>query len=165
MAESPASDSSILDTILKWGGALGIGGIAVAVFKRWARERPQADLAAKKFGASSYRYIRVNNPGTSPILISQVQVCPPIYFITKSHSEKDIGAAMDGGDDVNALLGPGATHDLLIINRWKNASQPVLFRICWHKTNSRRWQLPVTISTSTQVIDRIADATAEKFIG
>jgi hypothetical protein len=96
-------------------------------------------------------------------------VSPPIYGLARDHSAGAIaGTLVD--DDVNVLLEPSKSHDLVLIDRRNHLelpkdapSQRVYILIHWRKTSSN-WlpQVPIVISTSTDDIQRIAAATTEE---
>jgi hypothetical protein len=135
---------------------------AFTVWDRWARGRPLAWVTAIKYGGGSYKYLRVANPGPGGLFIRRVDVHPPLYGIAKDHSVPAMAAIWVKGD-VQVLLEPGKTHDLVIVNLSNHLedapSQRVYMFIHWRKTTSSwLWQLPVPVVTSTHDIKRIADA-------
>jgi hypothetical protein len=132
------------------------------------RGRPLAWVTAKKLvvgASSSYEYIRLQNPGPVGVFIKRVRAYPPIYGIAKDHSAGAITRAVVKFD-VNVLLGPSDTHDLVIVPLRDPSKVPkdepsrwVCFLIYWRKTSSS-WlpQVPVPVMTSTHDIQRIAAA-------
>jgi hypothetical protein len=161
----------MLEAIKLVGGIAGLVSAAFLIWDRWARGRPLAWVTAKKFGASSYEYIRVVNPGPGGVFIRRVDVSPPIYGLAKDHSAGAIaGTLVD--EDVQVFLETGKTHDLVLIDGRNQLEVPkdappqrVYMFIRWRKTSSS-WlpQVPVIIATSTLDIQRIAAATTEKAV-
>jgi hypothetical protein len=111
-------------------------------------------------------YIRILNPGPTDVLIQRVRVRPTIYGVAKDYSRRGRQAFFEGAD-VNVLLRPGQEHELPIIDlrneENKNVSQRVCFCIYWRKTSSN-WlpQAPVTVRSSTRVIEQIVAATPQQ---
>jgi hypothetical protein len=145
-------------------GLAGLGTLAFTVWDRLLRGRPLPKVAAKKYGANSFKCIRVHNPGPADVFIVRVHADPPIYAVAANHSEKAVMAAASS-DDVNVLLRSGETCELLIfepVDLPKDAPpQQVRFTIYWYKTNSSwLWQPAITVKTSTRDIGSIADAVA-----
>jgi hypothetical protein len=162
----------MLETIKTIGAYAGLVTAAFVVWDRWARGRPLAWVTAKKFGANSFKYIRLQNPGPADVFIMGVRADPPIYGIARDHSEKAIAEAVVE-IDVNVLLWQGETYDLPIfelpkpVDAPKDARpQPVRFVIYWYKTSSS-WlrQVPVTVRSSTRDIESIAAALAAQRSG
>jgi hypothetical protein len=54
----------MLETIKTVGSFAGLFTVAFMVWDRLVRGRPLAWVTAKKFGASSYVYIRIRNSGS-----------------------------------------------------------------------------------------------------
>jgi hypothetical protein len=91
---------------------------------RWTRGRPLAWVTAKKYGASRYQYIRIQNPGPADLFIRKVRTSPPIYSIARNHSAEEIvEATVD--IDAHVLLAAGETHDLVLIPRTPRKHPPV----------------------------------------
>lgn len=137
----------------------------IAVFTlwdRWARGRPLAWVTAEKNVVTAHRYIRVQNPGPVGVFIKGARPHPStIYGIAKGHLPRDTAEAA-ARIDVNVLLRPGETHDLLINDRRDQSkdapSRWVLFLIYWRKTSTWLPQVPVWVWTSTGYIERSAAA-------
>jgi hypothetical protein len=53
----------MLETIKTIGSFAGLLTAAFVVWDRCVRGRPSANVAAKKYGANSFKYIRLQNPG------------------------------------------------------------------------------------------------------
>lgn len=129
----------MLETIKLVGGIAGLATAAFTIWDRWARGRPLAWVTAKKFGASSYQYIRIKNPGPADLFIRRVRTRPPIYSIAKDHKLEAI-AATAADVDVHVLLAAGETHDLVLIPgspESRARRRRVSFYIHWRKTSSR----------------------------
>jgi hypothetical protein len=159
----------MLEAIKTVGSFAGLVSAAFLVWDRLVRGRPLAWVAATKFGAASYEYVRVVNPGPGGVFIRRVDVHPPIYGLAKDHSARAIaGTLVDG--DVDVLLEPGQAHNLVIIDRRNQLEVPkdappqrIYMFIHWRKTSSSwLWQFPVPVVTSTYDIQRIAAAATER---
>ena len=157
----------MLEAIKTVGSFAGLVSAAFLVWDRLVRGRPLAWVTATKFGAASYEYVRVVNPGPGGVFIRRVDVHPPIYGLAKDHSARAIaGTLVDG--DVDVLLEPGQAHDLVIIDRRNQLEvdaplQRVYMFIHGRKTSSSwLWQFPVPVVISTHDIQRIAAAATER---
>jgi hypothetical protein len=160
---------TLVGVITLIGAIAGLVTTAFLIWDRWARGRPLAWVTAKKFGASSYKYIRLQNPGPADVFIMGVRAHPPIYGIATDDSKEAIAAAVDRVD-VNVLLWQGETYDLPIFELPKPVHAPkdpppqsVRFLIYWYKTSSS-WlrMVPVIVRTSTRDIESIASAVAAR---
>jgi hypothetical protein len=154
----------MLEIIKTLGSFAGLATFAFTVWDRCVRGRPQVDVAAKKYGANSFKCIRLQNPGPADLFIVRVHTDPSIYVVAANDSFEAVEAAL-AGDDVNVLLRQGETCELPVVEPVdlpKDApSQQVCFTIYWYKTNSSRlWQPALTVKTSTRDIRSIADAVA-----
>jgi hypothetical protein len=185
----------LAEAIKLFGGLAGLVSAAFLVADRWAQGRPLAWVTAKKYGASRYQYIRIQNPGPADLFIRKVRTYPPIYSIAKDH-ELDAIAKATVDVDVHVLLAAGETHDLVLVPRDPETSdvprdpetpdvprdpetsdvprnretlahhRRVSFYIHWRKTSSSwLWQIPVTVRSSTRDIEQIAAATTKPFRG
>ena len=78
----------MLEAVKLVGAIAGLLTTAFVVWDRWARGRPLAWVTAKKFGASRYEYIRIQNPGPADVFVLAVRAYPSkVYSIAKDHSE------------------------------------------------------------------------------
>jgi len=163
----------MLEAVKLVGAIAGLLTTAFVVWDRWARGRPLAWVTAKKFGASRYEYIRIQNPGPADVFVLAVRAYPSkVYGIAKDHSGRAIVEAASFEIDVNVLLGKDGTRDFPIVkvadpHQRPVADRKVCFVIYWRKTSSSYLpQFPVWIVTSTRHIERIsAAATAELEVG
>jgi hypothetical protein len=103
-----------LETIKILGGLAGLVSAGFLVWDRWARGRPLAWVTARKFGASRYSYIRIQNPGPADLFIRKVRAYPPIYGFAKDHWLDSIAAATVDAD-VHVLLAAGETHEVVLV--------------------------------------------------
>jgi hypothetical protein len=143
--------------------------IVGSIVGRFARGRPQTEVAVEKTLVTAHRYIRVKNPGPTGVFIKGVRVYPPIYGIAKDHSVRaDLDAARDL--DARDLLRPGETRDLRIIDRRDPSKVPrdapsrfVYFFIFWRKNSSTSLpQVPVMVTTSTHDLEQMAAAATRR---
>jgi hypothetical protein len=154
----------MLEIIKTIGSFAGLATLGFTILDRWLRGRPRANVAAEKYGANSFKCIRLQNPGPADVFIVRVHTDPPIYAVAASHEEEAIAAAL-AGDDVNVHLRSGEIYDLPVFEYpdlpEDAPSQQVRFTIYWYKTNSSwLWQPALTVKTSTRDISSIADAVA-----
>jgi len=161
----------MLEAIKLVGGIAGLLTTAFVIWDRLARGRPLAWVMAKKFGANSYKYIRIQNPGPADVFILGVRAHPPkSYGIARDDTERAIAEALNN-IDVNVLLSKDEVRDLPIWecpkpvpkdpDKAAEVDQRVRFVIYWRKTSSSwLWQAPVRVFTSTHDIKRIAAAVA-----
>ena len=99
--------------LLTWsaiGGFTGLATFAFTIWDRLVRRRPIAFVVVKRVGGTNYLYLRVINPETADILVTDI-TCNPNAFTIADHETAEGAVRSAIGFAPLATISANASHD------------------------------------------------------
>jgi hypothetical protein len=154
-----------------WGDIAGVGGLTgiiaffFALWDRYTRHVPIAEIAAVNVGAAIQPVLRITNTGPVDVLVMAVEISPPAYVVADHDS---LRAALRAvlTEPIRAVISPRQPHDFLLYSdKYEKIAddKPIKIKIRWRPTSSSRpRRLPVVCTTSMIGIKQVMDAASRR---
>jgi hypothetical protein len=149
----------MIEEIKTIGSLVGLITGIVVFYDRIVKARPIASLTITTDGSRKSACIRLTNVSPYDIAVVDIQVTPPVYFLTEDLGVRNLIEAAAGYKPA-FMLKPSESKELVIAPRFENGvpieivkAQRVNFLIFWRRGNAT-WlpQIPVWVITSTTII-------------